>query len=152
MSSKIKPPEFKKVSLTKLSKFYSKGSNAKKHFYSVVVLIFSLSVLSASFFAFKTPNTQTPEVQGLSNIAFENYIPTTAQRLESSEIDQGKNTYSYRTSLSDNQIIVFYETLSNLNGWKKISVNTYMCGDKEFSYKITKESNTSNIVTFSTCE
>lgn len=155
MKSKIKAPEFKKVSLNKLSSVYNKGKSsksAKMAFYSVIALVFSVSVLFASFFAFNTQVSSTPTVQGLSNVSVENYIPINAQKIESTETNDIKGTYSYRTNLSNNQIAMFYESLSKLNNWTKSSANSYTCSSGNFSYNVTQESQESNIVTFSICE
>lgn len=155
MKSKIKAPEFKKVSLDKLSGIYNKSKKSKTTkmaFYSVIVLVFSVSVLFASFFTFNTPVSGTPTVQGLSDVSFENYIPLNAQKIESTETNDVKGTYSYRTSLSNNQIAMFYQSLSKLNNWAKVSANTYTCSSGTFSYNVTQESQELNIVTFSICE
>ena len=117
----------------------------KKYLFTASLTIFSIGMLSYSFFIFENATYPDNKVKG----AEDKYVYLIPENSEIVSANKGDNlkTYSYTTSLSKDQIYEFYKQLGILKKWSQIDYNKLQNKNEVLDIEIQKEAGEKNLVT-----
>lgn len=116
----------------------------------IVVLFFSLVIflLSIGYFFYKKGQTlsQLPGYNKEFNLTLENLVPNGAI-VVNNDSDDSKETITYTTLLSKDQIIKFYTDYTTLQRWEFIDSQEFRNSEFTFKIEIEPENADSRLVT-----